>query len=223
MDLHGKRVVVCVNGHWEHLVQTGWQRQPDDFVIAADGGYYLAKALGLELDLLIGDFDSLPAELVRELAQTVTVIRFPVAKDMTDLELAMDWALARGCREILVLGGLGKRLDHTLGGIWLLPRWVRAGVPVMFWDPSCTVTAAEKEVVLTGQAGDILSLFPVTQLVEGIETHGLKYPLVNGRLRWGETLGVSNEFQQATVRVTWRRGILLAVHWHLERGAQSSD
>ena len=65
------------------------------FVVAADGGADAALALGLHVDLAIGDFDSISAAGLAALERAGTRIeRHPAAKDATDLELALDAALA---------------------------------------------------------------------------------------------------------------------------------
>ncbi|WP_443110835.1 hypothetical protein [Caloramator sp. mosi_1] len=40
----------------------------------------------------------------------------------------------------------------------------------------------------------MLSLIPLTLVVDGITTEGLKYKLIDGRISLGQSIGVSNEF-----------------------------
>ena len=90
-------------------------------VIAADGGVDLAHALGLHVDVVVGDLDSAsPAGLARAEAAGARIVRHPAEKDATDLELALDEAVALDPRRIVVVGGAGGRLDHLLGGLLLL-------------------------------------------------------------------------------------------------------
>ena len=90
-------------------------------VIAVDSGVEHAQALGLAIDLAIGDFDSVaPSSLARAQAAGAETERHPTAKDATDLELAMDAAMARRPTHIHVLGGHGGRLDHLLGNAFVL-------------------------------------------------------------------------------------------------------
>src|ERR1700730_8026779 len=76
-------------------------------VIAADGGAELAWMLGLSVDLVVGDMDSISAET---LAGIERVERHAVEKDATDLELALVAALRFEPERVLVLGGGGGRL-----------------------------------------------------------------------------------------------------------------
>src|SRR3954451_14227603 len=75
------------------------------YVIAADSGVDLALALGLHIDRAIGDFDSVSAAgLATAEAAGATIERHPTAKDATDLELALDAAIALQPSHILVIG-----------------------------------------------------------------------------------------------------------------------
>ena len=90
-------------------------------VIAADGGLDRARALGLEVAVAIGDFDSSAPEVVTAAEERgARIVRHPTAKDATDLELALDEALALGAKRVLVIASDGGRLDHLLGVLLLL-------------------------------------------------------------------------------------------------------
>jgi thiamine pyrophosphokinase len=103
------------NEDWRRWVWEG------DWIIGADGGAAQALAWGLVPHLVIGDMDSLPGEARAALeAQGSQFVVHPRAKDETDLELALTYATQQGAREIVVLGALGGRLDHTLANVLLL-------------------------------------------------------------------------------------------------------
>ena len=95
---------------------------PDaETVVAADGGLDRALALGLAVDVVIGDLDSVSDEaLTAAEAAGTRVVRHPAAKDATDLELALDEAVALGARRVLVIASAVGRLDHLLASLELL-------------------------------------------------------------------------------------------------------
>jgi len=112
------------NEDWQRWVQAG------DVVVGADGGAARARAWGLTVDVIVGDMDSLAEEEQAALArQGGRFIHHPRAKDETDLELALNYALEAGAEEIVILGALGGRLDHTLGNVLLLTLPHLAGMP----------------------------------------------------------------------------------------------
>src|SRR5919108_5036657 len=101
------------------------------FVVAADSGLDHALGLGLRVDVVVGDLDSVSATGLEAAAASGTAVeRHPEAKDATDLELALDVAVARGARRILVLGPDGGRFDHVLAGAALLaaPRYAAVDI-----------------------------------------------------------------------------------------------
>src|SRR5438128_1284712 len=94
---------------------------PTGLVVAADSGALEAARLGLHVDVVVGDFDSLPpAALAAAVARGATVERHRPDKDKTDLELALDVALARGADRVVVVAGAGGRLDHAIANVVLL-------------------------------------------------------------------------------------------------------
>jgi thiamine pyrophosphokinase len=190
------------------------------YVIAADGGAGTALELGLRVDELIGDLDSVsPEAAARVTGAGARVRRYPTAKDATDLELALAAAVTRDPppRRIVVLGGAGGRLDHLLAGALLLasPEWGGAdatGAQVEAWLGRARVTVVRGRVELTARAsGELVSLLAVGGVAHGVTTSGLRYPLDGADLRPGSTLGVSNEFVAALATITVSRGVVLAV------------
>ena len=181
-------------------------------VVAADSGVDRAQALGLPVHVAVGDFDSVtPAGLRRAEADGAVIERHPTAKDATDMELALDAALARGARHIVVLGGHGGRLDHLLANALLLasPRW--AGATVVAHMGGARVTVVRDHVVLTGVGGDLVSLLTAHGPARGVSTEGLLYPLQDEDLMPGSSRGVSNELTAARAEVRLRHGVLLAI------------
>jgi len=183
-----------------------------DLVIAADSGLEHAQALGVPVDLVVGDLDSVdPAALDAAVADGATVERHPAAKDATDLELALDAALERGATEVLVLGVGGGRLDHFLANMLLLasPRYSHVRVDARVEGDE--VTVVHEHVELVGAAGALCSLLPLGGPAVGVVTDGLRFPLRRETLAPGTTRGVSNEFLGARAHVSLDAGVLLAI------------
>ena len=184
----------------------------DAYVIAADSGLDYAPSLGLRVDLVVGDLDSVnPDALVAAEAAGITVERHPVAKDQTDLELALDRAIARAPERVVVIGGAGGRFDHVVAGVLQLAheRYGHVAMEARFGAARLTVVRGEQE--LHGQPGDLLSLLPVGGPARGITTTGLLYSLVDEDLLPGTSRGVSNELEAQVATVSVRDGVLLAV------------
>jgi thiamine pyrophosphokinase len=186
---------------------------PDDaYVIAADSGLDHARVIGLRVDLVVGDLDSVSAgALAAAEAAGTSVEPHPAAKDQTDLELALDQAIARNPARIIVLGSAGGRLDHLLAGGLGLASERYATVAIEARLGPATVTVIRDEVLLHGRSGELVTLVPVGGPARGITTKGLLYPLDDEDLASGTSRGVSNEFLGAEARVVVRSGVLLAI------------
>lgn len=181
-------------------------------VVAADSGVDRAHGLGLRVDVAVGDFDSVSdAGLDRARDGGAEVERHPEAKDATDLELALDTALALGPARIVVLGGHGGRLDHLLANALLLARPALDGVDVVAQMGAARVTVVRSRAELHGRIGDVVTLLPLHGPACGVVTEGLLYPLRDEELLPGSSRGVSNELVTTPAVVTVREGTLLAV------------
>ncbi len=181
-------------------------------VVAADSGAVHALEAGRAVDVLVGDLDSIPPRLARELeASGVQVRRFPPDKDATDLALALDVALELGATAVTLVGGGGGRLDHLLANILLLAADDYAGVEVDAVMGPARVAVVRGARRLSGRVGELLSLLPVGGPAHGVTTEGLHYPLRGATLRPGTSWGVSNRFADREAVVTVADGVVLAV------------
>jgi thiamine pyrophosphokinase len=185
----------------------------DALIVAADGGARLADALGLRVDALIGDQDSLdPSHLEALQASGAHLETHPVGKDETDLELALLYAVERGATHILIAGAWGGRLDMTLSNVLLLALPQLIGLEVRLIEGQQTAWLIRNEATIYGQPGDTLSLIPLGGDALGIRTQGLEYPLNDEPLHFGAARGLSNVLTAPIAHVRLREGTLLAVH-----------
>jgi thiamine pyrophosphokinase len=200
----------------------GWRRwvRDGDLIVGANGGAAQALAWGLHPRLVIGDMDSLPASARAILkAQRCRFVEHPRAKDETDLELALAYAVGQGAREIIILGALGGRLDHTLANVLLLalPQLHGTSVRIANGDEETLLVQSGETATLAGQPGDLVSLLPLGGDARGVTTTGLAWPLRDEVLRFGFSRGVSNEMTAPVARIELGDGYLLVVHLRCNR------
>lgn len=183
-----------------------------ELAVAVDSGLELAQHLGWHVDLVVGDMDSVaPGALDRAESDGATVRRHPVAKDATDLELALEEAAAAGAGRVVVVGSPAGRMDHLLGAAATLasPRWDALAVDA--WFGATALHVVRRRRTLQGAPGALVSLLPVNGAAHGVRTAGLRFPLRDETLEAGSSRGVSNEFVTAAAEVEVRDGALLAV------------
>ena len=189
-------------------------------VVAADGGLLRARALGLAVDVVVGDLDSATPEALAEAESTgARIVRHPQAKDATDLELALDEAIALGASRVLVVASAKGRLDHLLGSLLLLAAERYAALELDALVGEALVHVVRDERRLEGSAGELLTLVPLGGPAEGVATEGLEYPLAGETLAPGTTRGVSNVFLAKTATVRVGAGTVLAIRPAPEKGS----
>ena len=212
----GLRALIFANGDLNPgpLVDAALAFASEALIVAADGGLRHVEACGLSPHVVIGDMDSLAeSDLARCQAQGAAILRYPAAKDETDLELALLYATERGAAWLRVIGASGGRLDQTLGNVLLLTLPALAGRDVrLVAGQQAAWLLPPGEHLLQGSAGDTLSLIPLGGDVQGVQTDGLVYPLRTEPLLFGPARGMSNVFAGSTARVRLDAGLLLAVH-----------
>ncbi len=204
--------------HRTAVVITGGDRiaarpPPADLVIAADSGLEHAQSLGLSVDVVVGDLDSVEADpLAAAEADGAAVERHPVDKNATDLELAIAAAHARGASRVVVLGGAGGRLDHLLANALVLGSAAFSDLTVEWWAAGSRAVVVRHRAEIAGRPGDLVSLLPIGGPATGVTTSGLRWALDGDTLTAGTTRGVSNELTAPTATVAVEAGTILAIH-----------
>lgn len=192
-----------------------------DLVIAADGGARHAPALKVDIDLWVGDGDSLgEAGITALVTRGVAIERWPTDKDRSDTELAVLAALQRDAAGVIIVGALGgPRIDHALANVNLLAMAELGERSGTIYTATSRMTLCRGPnprgdggwTALTAHPGDLVSLLPYGGDVEGVSTSGLLYPLRDEPLRTGSSRGLSNVVTSVGGRVAVRRGSLLIV------------
>lgn len=208
---------VVIDDHGDHAVErelaalyTSDLPTPDR-VVCADSGVSLALRLGLDIDVVVGDLDSVAADDLRTAqARGAEVRRHPAAKDHTDLELALRVA-ADGSEQVVVVGGAGGRLDHALANVAALATDDLARVDVRARLGPDDVHVVRGSARLDLPVGATVTLLPSGGPARGVTTTGLRYPLDDEELSAWSARGVSNVVEDTPVGIDVRDGCVLVV------------
>lgn len=184
-----------------------------DFLLGVDRGALFLIENGCRPDLAMGDFDSVNAEEFSriKLESKECLDCDPVNKDETDTEMAFNWALTQNPREIVLLGVLGCRFDHTLANVHLLAKALQAGIPCRIVDEKNEILLIKDAAIIRKNRFRQISLLPLTGQVTGITLTGFQYPLNQATLTLGHSLGISNILQDETGKVEIATGQLLII------------
>ena len=182
--------------------------KPDDYVICADRGCDFAKQAGITPNLVVGDFDSEP----KVLFPNCETVRLIPEKDDTDTMHSVELALDKKFDEIVILGALGGRFDHSFANVAVLSYIHEHG--------SKGVLLSENEKIeflpvghyeYENLKGKTFSLFPFGCPSVCVSYSGTKYPLDKYYVSSSVTLGVSNVFtsNMATIDIYDGNAILI--------------
>jgi thiamine pyrophosphokinase len=200
-------------------------------VIAADGGANTLLRMGVVPDVVTGDMDSFrmagdeggrainsATDHGRNRFKSISETGFEIIHDpdqeTNDLEKALKLALNRGATEAVILGATGFRLDHTLKNLSVLLQFTSGFNEILMRDASTDIRVIPKEFTMGTIPGQLISLFPLSGLVSGIITEGLRYPLNDETLENGVRDGTSNEATGKRVSIRYREGNLVLIAPH---------
>jgi thiamine pyrophosphokinase len=215
------RAIIIVGGQTEESEAWRSWMKGGALVIGANGGAASSLEWGLEPHVVIGDMDSLSLSAREHLVQKgVELEELPRDKDETDLELALLYALKAGADEIVILGALGGRLDHTLSNILLMTVPARLGVPtrIVEGQQQAMILLGGQSIEVGGEPGDLVSLLPLGGDASGVITEGLVWQLNGETLKFGYSRGVSNKLMGTNAKIEVGEGCLLVVQGPSENG-----
>jgi thiamine pyrophosphokinase len=184
-----------------------------EIIICADGGANCLYEYDIEPQFLVGDFDSISPEVLEYYKDTaVSVLTYPVEKDETDSEIAINKAFELKATEVSLLGCTGSRMDHMFGNVGLLKRCVDAGIKGVIKDDNNSVFLINQNIKLRGEYGTYFSLQAYEGSVKHLNIRGAKYPLEHYTLKVGDPITISNMFLQEQVEIEFEEGLLLAFY-----------
>lgn len=208
---HNNRIVIVSGGELGEWAIELIREQ--DILVGADRGALYLVQHGLRPYISMGDFDSVTAE---ELAAIRSGSQFfdicdPVMKDWTDTEMACNWAIEQKPHEIVIIGALGTRFDHSLANIHLLWKALQAGCRCHIIDQHNHIQLIEHFGQLESSRFEHVSFIPLSMEVTGVTLEGFQYPLYQATLRIGESIGVSNRLIAPVGHIHVQEGQLLCI------------
>ena len=200
------RAVIIGNGEIKDYDYIAGKLRKGDYIVCADGGYRHIAGLCVRPDVLIGDMDS-----INDGNYDGEIINLPVRKDFTDSEVCVKYVLLKDFDEILMLGFIGTRLDHTITNIMLLKQIAESGKKARIIDEHNEIFFAVRENTIYGKKGELVSLVPFGGDLVGVSVSGLDYPLENETLCFGESRGVSNVMtsNKCTISIQSGSGLII--------------
>lgn len=187
------------------FLQDYYIREKPQIIIAVDKGLETLYKLNIIPNHIVGDLDSVDANIVEYYQKNSHTIlhQYMPEKDNTDTDIALNLAITLHASSIIIIGALGKRMDHALGNIHILTNALEAHIPCQILDNHNRIYLINASITLEKSKtyGKYISLIPLTSTVRGLTLTGFKYPLTDYTLTIGKSLGVSNEIIQDTATI----------------------
>lgn len=176
------------------------------YVIAADCGYEKCVGLGYEPDLIVGDFDS----LTEPKTKTEKIV-LSSHKDDTDTLFAVKTAIDRGFKNIIIVGAIGGRFDHSYSNVLCLAYCYKKNIECCIISNNSKMFFMNDSVVITSEEFKYFSLFAYGETCHGLTIKGGKFPLTNHTLEIDSSLCQSNEVCKDFATVSIKKGKLLVI------------
>ncbi len=185
-----------------------------DNIIASDKGLEKLDKQGIIPNYIIGDFDSIDEKILNKYINNkdIKIKKLNPEKDYTDTHMALKLGLEMKSTDLIILGGIGTRIDHTLANIHILKEALGKGIECKIIDNRNEIKLINKRTILKLDKNyKYISLIPLTTKVEGVTLKGFKYPLSNAILEIGHSIGVSNEQFEDNASIDLKSGILILI------------
>ena len=192
-----------------NIIQKNITEKPTDkdICIAADSGYKNARLLGADVQIIVGDFDSISQEDKDSIPDGIKIVTVPAEKDFTDTQLAVKTALEGGATNIVIIGGLSGRLDHTLSNLAILQNLYENNIRATITDGANRIRYIKSSSDLIARSNfKYLSIIACDEKVKGVSVEGCKYPLKNATLSNNFQYAVSNEILKNCALISVKKG-----------------
>lgn len=155
------------------------------FIIGVDKGALFCNKNNIQMDLAIGDFDSISKDDFNKISAK-KIIKLNPIKDQTDTKEALNYV--KDYDEIILLGAIqGKRIEHFYANLLLLNDYKNLKIK----DNSSFIFTADKDLIIKNEY-KYISIFSLAE-ESMISINGMKYNLNNYKLNKNDPLCISNE------------------------------
>lgn len=206
-NLHKKAYIFCNNDYNGFNISFDFAGT----IIASDGGANFLCSNGIIPDILIGDCDSIAPECLAQLRGKTLIKEFPLGKDKTDTELALDFCVENGYTNIMLINAIDGRLSHSLANIFMIEKLASKVSSIHFLNKENEIFVVKDHINVFAKKDELFSLIPLTESVYVTSTKGLGFPLKNEKLFRKSTRGISNYPVRDRIEVKISSGILLII------------
>jgi thiamine pyrophosphokinase len=203
-----KKIVIIGNGTINDINFHKNLLKNIDIIICADGGATNAKKMNIIPDYIIGDLDSTSSDILEFFKNKKTKIIKDNNQNKTDMELAISLAESLNPNEILILGAIGYRIDHTIANILCLNK-IKSNIKTQIIDNKNIIELVDNSKNIIGEKNEIISIIPLTDVTD-LTYDGMKWLVKNKNTEFG-WFGISNKLTKKKANISLSKGKLLII------------
>ncbi|MGS0765528.1 thiamine diphosphokinase [Syntrophomonas curvata] len=208
------KCIIMANGDYGDIQNYRWLLDEADIILCADGGANYAYQMGVLPAYIVGDMDSIkPQVRAYYEGHKIPFKKYPQRKDFTDTQLILELAEELGASEIIFVGSLGKRLDHTLSNLYCGAELALRGKKIWHYSSDCSAYLVNTEFTVEGEIGDKVSVLALSDMARGVYEEGFEYPLENVILEKWNPYAISNVLREKRGVIRVQDGLLLVLHY----------
>jgi len=181
-------------------------------IVSADGALKNCLYLKLVPDIVIGDMDSIcenDKKILKTINPKALFVKSPCEKDESDTQLALEYLVKSNIKNIILIGALGKRMDHSFANLLNISSEKLKNIEIKIIDENYEISVLRQSAQINGIIGNTLSIFSMTPYTYFINTDGLKYELHEEKLLFCPVRGLSNIIEKETMQLDFKDGVLL--------------
>lgn len=200
--MQNKEVVILANGTFPESRHTKDILYNASFLVCCDGAANDLIDHNFIPNIIIGDGDSIRPELKTRYKDRILI---NTDQETNDLTKAVAYVISKGYQDVIILGGTGKREDHTIGNISLLMEYLSVCNVKMITETGVFIPCAN-QFQFTGKIRQQLSIFNFG--CSTMTAVGLAYP-IRAFGKWWE--GTLNEVKEENVRIDGDSNFLIYI------------
>ena len=208
-----KKIVIVSGGELNEEFTLSVLREEAGCVIGVDRGMEFLYHHQIMPSYIVGDFDSVDQMIATYYRDEtdVPIREFNPVKDASDTEIAIRLAMTLGCKEMIILGATGGRIDHLWANIQSLAIPFQAGVEaqILYTQNRIRLIDGDNFIKKYEAYGPFFSVFPLGAEVYHFNIEGAKYPLTDHTLSPYDSLCVSNQWLEDEVKISFMNGIVI--------------
>ncbi|AFN75821.1 thiamine pyrophosphokinase [Melioribacter roseus P3M-2] len=186
-----------------YLIRAGYNK-----IICADGGANSARKLNFVPDVIIGDLDSITDDNLNYFSDKSEIIKLNRQND-TDVEKALKYSIKKKFDELILIGATGSRLDHSFCNLGIMLKFYDK-IRIKLLHRQSVLCAYEGDVEIKTSPGETVSIYGFDRKTK-ITSQGLKYPLKETSLPFGEKESTSNVALKDSINLTIKGGRIFLI------------